>query len=263
MKVLFYGIQYAHSKGEFTNRNIFDYYCVCCFETPFLYEMGCNLLEGNAGDMLIMEPGKVVCHGPRKDSEKGFVNDWMYIYGYEFEELLQRYPVPLNRAFSVGRQDFLRKYLEKIKKEENLRALGYQEKIDYILGEMVIDASRAYRRSKTLQTPSDRVELAREEIMQSVEKQWTLEEMAKISGYSQSRFSAIYKERFGVAPKQDIIIKRIENAKQMLKYSKRSIGDIATICGFQTIYYFSKYFKQITGMSPKEYADMHSTEYQE
>ncbi len=255
MKVLYYGIEYPHEKGEWTERKIFDYYCVCCFLTPFLYETGGKIEKGNEGDIVIMEPGKVVLQGPRQNSNSGFVNDWMYIYGYEFEELLSRYPMPLNTAFSVGRPNFLRKYLERIKKEQTLRAIGFEEKCSCILSEMVIDLCRTYRKNQTLQTPFDRVEFAREEMIQSPEKPWTLEEMAKISGYSQSRFSAIYKEKYGLSPKQDIINLRIGKATQMLKFSRRSVGEIAEACGFGTIYYFSKYFKQATGLTPTEFVE--------
>ena len=254
MKVLYYGIDFPHEKGEWTERQVFDYYCVCCFSTPFLYEAGGKIEKGNEGDILVMEPGKIVYHGPRHNSTEGFVNDWMYIYGFEFEELLSRYPIPLNTAFSVGRPTFLRKYIEKIKKEQTLRAVGFEEKCDCILSEMVIDLCRTYRKNATIQSPYDRVEASREEMMQAPEKQWTLEEMAKISGYSQSRFSAIYKEKYGLSPKQDIINMRVEKAAQMLKYSNRSVGEIAEVCGFGTIYYFSKYFKQAKGVTPTEYA---------
>lgn len=256
MKALFYGIDYPHAKGEWSDRNIFDYYCVCCFSTPFLYEsVGGKIQKGNPSDMLVMEPGKVVYHGPRPNSNEGFVNDWIYIYGYEFEELLSRYPIPVNTAFSVGRATFLRKYIEKIKKEQTLRAVGFEEKCDCIISEMVIDICRTYRKNLTNESPYDRIESAREEMMQAPEKQWTLEEMANLSGYSQSRFSTLYKEKYGISPKQDIIDMRIAKAIQMLKYSNRPIGEIAETCGFGTIYYFSKYFKHAKGITPTEFVE--------
>lgn len=255
MKVLYYGIDYPHEKGEWAERQVFDYYCVCCFSTPFLYEVSGRFEKGDVGDILVMEPGKVVYHGPRHNSTEGFVNDWMYIYGFEFEELLSRYPVPLNTAFSVGRPTFLRKYIEKIKKEQTLRALGFEEKCDCILSEMVIDLCRTYRKNLTIRSPYDRLEEVRDEIMQAPQKQWSLEELAAISGYSPSRFSAIYKEKYGTSAKQDIIDMRIEKATQMLKYSNRSVGEIAETCGFGTIYYFSKYFKKAKGVTPTEFIE--------
>ena len=83
--------------------------------------------------------------------------------------------------------------------------------------------------------------------------------MAALCGYSVSRFSVLYKEQFGCSPKQDILNARIELACRMLRYTGVSITEIAAACGFQSIYYFSKYFKKVTGLSPKNYAENKKT----
>lgn len=254
MKVLFYGISFPHGKGEFCTKTIFDYYTVCCFEDPFLYEKDGKLLEGNAGEVLIMEPGQVVWHGPRPDAKEGFRNDWVYIYGSRFSELLKAYPLPLNSAFSVGRHNALRPYIERIKKEMSVKLEGYQEKMNCIVTEMVIDLYRMYGLGSLAQTPEARLEEARTRIMQNPERDWTLNSMAALCGYSSSRFSALYKNHFGCPPKNDLLKTRLELARKMLKYSTLSVTDVAEQCGFQTIYYFSKYFKDATGLSPREYA---------
>ena len=35
----------------------------------------------------------------------------------------------------------------------------------------------------------------------------------------------------------------------------KPITEIAAVCGFQSIQYFSKYFKAVTGVTPKVYAN--------
>ena len=116
----------------------------------------------------------------------------------------------------------------------------------------MIDLSRLFRKS-VLQTPIERIEAARDAVMRSLEKPWSLNEMAKLCGYSQSRFSALYSARFGCSPKADLLSARLENARQMLLYSGLSVSAIAEANGFQSIYYFSKYFKKQTGLSPSEF----------
>ena len=81
--------------------------------------------------------------------------------------------------------------------------------------------------------------------------------MAENCGYSVSRFSALYKERFGISPKQDVLAARIQLASKMLIYTGASVTEIAALCGFQNVYYFSKYFKESTGFSPKSYIAHH------
>ena len=254
MHILFYGINQPHGKGEFCTKGIFDYYTVCCFETPFLYERNGRLSEGNADDILITEPGQTVWHGPRPDAEEGFRNDWIYICGNRFSELLKTYGLPLNTAFSVGRHNALRRYIEKIKKEMSLKSDGYLDKTNCIVTEMVIDLYRMHGRAEYFRTPEARLEDARSLIVQNPEQNWTLASMAALCGYSPSRFSALYKDHFGCPPKNDLLKTRLELAEKMLKYSALSVTAVSASCGFQTIYYFSKYFKKAVGISPYKYA---------
>ena len=46
---------------------------------------------------------------------------------------------------------------------------------------------------------------------------------------------------------------KIKNARQLLEFSDREVGDIAEACGFNSVAYFSNVFKKITGISPSEY----------
>lgn len=47
--------------------------------------------------------------------------------------------------------------------------------------------------------------------------------------------------------------RRIEAAKEMLSESSSSIAEIAAMAGFKDSFYFSKKFKQITGLTPRQY----------
>ena len=46
---------------------------------------------------------------------------------------------------------------------------------------------------------------------------------------------------------------KIKNARQLLEFSDREVGDIAEACGFNSVAYFSNVFKKITGIAPSEY----------
>ena len=47
---------------------------------------------------------------------------------------------------------------------------------------------------------------------------------------------------------------KINYAKQMLRQGELNITEIAEQLGYDSIHHFSKQFKSITGMSPREYA---------
>ena len=256
MEILHYGIDFNHGKGEFCLRTSYPYYLLSCFSTPFLYEADGKMLRGDAGDVLIMEPQLVVYHGPIDHSES-FVNDWIRIRGDDFEQLLKKYPLPLNKAFPIGSPNLVKKCIQKLMDESSVKQIGYEDKMVCCLTETIIEIHRAYQLCG-FSARKSKLATARELFLRNVEKNWSLQEMAQLCGYSASRFSALYKEQFGSSPKADMIQARIERAKRLLSYTDMPIMQIAEQCGFRSIYYFSKYFKETVGMTPSEYAQKYT-----
>lgn len=70
-----------------------------------------------------------------------------------------------------------------------------------------------------------------------------------------SHFSKIFKEETGQSPVNFIRNYRVNLAKSLLISSDKTISMIASECGFEDHFYFSRTFKQITGISPKQYKE--------
>ena len=90
---------------------------------------------------------------------------------------------------------------------------GYKEKVESIIKTLFIDLTREYRRGKYSVTNLDIMNRARKEIISDVEFNWTLYNMAELTGYSTSYFSELYSLYYGISPKADLINRRIEKAK--------------------------------------------------
>ncbi len=253
MKLKNLGADFTHRKGEFCFKTKFPFYTVCCFSTPFLYLRDGNLCEGEKGDILINTPDHIVYHGPRSDSEVGFVNDWFQIDGDDFYQLLQKYPLPLNIAFSVGEGYFFRKYANRILSEYNSKKSGADDMISCLITQMIIATHRAYTKENSYDEPYSDIAAVRRKIIKNPERAWTLKEMTALCGYSVSRFSELYSKLYGISPMNDVINQRITLAKRLLLSGQASVSYVAEACGFNTINYFSKYFKKATGYSPSEY----------
>ena len=73
------------------------------------------------------------------------------------------------------------------------------------------------------------------------------------SGISARRFNDLFKGNFGTPPNRYIILKRIAYAKSLLETRSLTITEVAAHCGFSNVYYFSKVFKQICGISPSKW----------
>ncbi len=77
--------------------------------------------------------------------------------------------------------------------------------------------------------------------------------LAKRAKISEVYFRRLFKEHFGITPKQYILNLRIEESKRLLNEGISSISSISSACGFSSVYHFSRAFKLSTGLTPTEY----------
>ncbi len=81
----------------------------------------------------------------------------------------------------------------------------------------------------------------------------TLDNLAKSANVSKSECLRCFKSVLQTTPYKYIMEFRLSKAATMLKTTKNSIGNIALSVGFNQSSHFGKYFKEKTGLSPKEY----------
>lgn len=84
-------------------------------------------------------------------------------------------------------------------------------------------------------------------------KDYNLEHYADVCGMSVSGFYHKFKRVIGVSPKKYFTNLKIEHAKELVAYSELSMKEIANIFGYENSLYFSRIFKQATGLSPSDY----------
>ena len=73
------------------------------------------------------------------------------------------------------------------------------------------------------------------------------------SGMSESYFHALFRAWAGVTPVQYRNRLRISYACSYLKNNDEKIEDIAQQVGFEDPFYFSRLFKKVMGITPREY----------
>ncbi len=75
------------------------------------------------------------------------------------------------------------------------------------------------------------------------------------AAYLTRKFSA----KYGIAPKEYLIDKRIAHAKKLLKESDASIKEIAASIGYFDQLYFSRVFKKKVGVSPTDFINKYKS----
>ena len=82
---------------------------------------------------------------------------------------------------------------------------------------------------------------------------FTLVDLAALTGYCPDHFSRLFKQAFSESPHQYVLSRRVERAKAMLRDKDRSIAEIAVACGFANQDHLTTAFKRRTGLTPGSY----------
>jgi AraC family transcriptional regulator len=81
----------------------------------------------------------------------------------------------------------------------------------------------------------------------------TVAKLAELCGISAVYFRKIFIHSFGISPKEYIIQKRMEYAKQLLALGELEISGIAELCGYGEPCHFTREFRKRFGISPSQY----------
>ena len=85
------------------------------------------------------------------------------------------------------------------------------------------------------------------------DKPITLADIAKVSYLSVSRLAHLFKEQMGITIIDYLTSVRIERAKQLLLATEQSCTEICFQVGYNNQSYFSRTFKELVGMSPRQF----------
>lgn len=90
-----------------------------------------------------------------------------------------------------------------------------------------------------------------------MEPEVTIESIAQEMGISDAYFRKLFRGVYQISPTRYLTGIRIRQAKNLLRYQHQSVTEIAALCGYSNVYYFSRVFRKETGMTPTEYVRKH------
>lgn len=90
-------------------------------------------------------------------------------------------------------------------------------------------------------------------IREQVSAKTQIGELAEILGCSEDLFSRKFHALFGQSPKKYLQKELLSRAALLLVDQEMNIKEIATKLGFSSEFYFSNFFKRLSGISPSEY----------
>lgn len=95
---------------------------------------------------------------------------------------------------------------------------------------------------------------AQDYIRQHYREKITLSDIASGLNVSVSQLKLVFREQAGTSVIGYLTDLRMREAKRLIRENQYNFTQIADIVGYESIYYFSSRFKQLTGMTPTEYA---------
>ncbi len=80
-----------------------------------------------------------------------------------------------------------------------------------------------------------------------------LEDLSRLAGVNKTTLISIFKELYGTTPIRYINRIRLLKARELLVNTDASVSEIAELVGFQSIHYFSRFFKAKENCTPMEF----------
>lgn len=211
------------------------------------------------GERVVTRPHCCMIHSPKVEqwfnSENGIIHDWAHITG-PVPQRLAAYGLKADNLYYPAESRVITGQLQKLELEFYSNKPFRGQMIDIELEKLFLLLSRMCGEQKQISLESElkaRLRNFRIEMFSHVEHEWTVKEMADRVFLSESRFFVVYKSIFGLSPNKDLILARIERARQLLTQPKLSVSQIAELTGYQNECHFVRQFKSVVGVTPGVY----------
>lgn len=90
-------------------------------------------------------------------------------------------------------------------------------------------------------------------IEQNFQNDISVENIASFCGLNRTYFGRIFKETVGKSPQQFLLSYRMAKAAELLKLTELTINDVGNAVGYPNQLHFSRAFKNVYGVSPREW----------
>lgn len=230
----------------------------------FIVEKGSGILEYNgiihslrAGDCVFLDCRKPYYH---RTSDDLWELKWIHFYGPNMDRIYHKYTERGGKTCfrPIDLQPYRQIYT-------NLYALASSD--DYVrdmkifeglaqLLTLLMEQSWPAEKHKYIDSKRQNLLEIKEYLDLHYQENITLDQLSELFFINKFYLTRIFKEQFGIPIKAYILQKRITHAKQLLRFSDKSIEEIGAECGMDDPNYFSRMFKKIEDVTPGAFRKM-------
>lgn len=140
-------------------------------------------------------------------------------------------------------------YISQHSKESPFHLIGHL----YLFLDYLIQSSKSSNLIQSDKMSNYYIREAIHYIEQNFQNNISIDEISKICGINRSYLSKLFRSSIGRSPQEFLINYRMIKATELLKLTSLSIGDIGSAVGYENQLHFSRAFKTIYGISPREW----------
>ncbi|MCI9644164.1 MAG: AraC family transcriptional regulator [Oscillibacter sp.] len=123
----------------------------------------------------------------------------------------------------------------------------------FLFVDLLIRSSSTRRALRGVQLKDFYIQEAINYMEHNYQRELSVEELADVCKLNRSYFSKLFRDSMGCPPQEFLIRLRLAKAADLMKGTRRAIGDIAARCGYPNQLHFSRAFKKRYGVSPREW----------
>lgn len=197
-------------------------------------------------------------HRYRPDPATGWSEHWIGFDGDYARQLMGRFFSPAAPVLHVGYDEELLALMRRtIELMQSMPAGAQPMMAGYTTAALARLRALSLRKQSTPLRHERQIHQARCHFLEHAAEEVDLHRLAQSLGYSYSRFRTVFKAHTGMAPRQYHLEIRINRARDLLRATDLTVSEIADRLGFSSVYYFSKLFKSRTGLSPRDFRNIH------
>ncbi|MBQ8907704.1 MAG: helix-turn-helix transcriptional regulator [Clostridia bacterium] len=217
------------------------------------------------GREVAVKEGSLVFFFPKERQEYRFCGDaptasyYLHFSGEAPKTLLKDIEEGKERVFEIGKSATLEELWRRTAEEYRLslpESLGVTG--GYLLAILSLCVRKVSFAGAEGTDASKKITAVCRHMLASLSKDLPVSEYARLTHLSESRFTHLFHEVMGKSPVRYVAELRVQRAKELLTDSALPVLEIAEAVGIRNPYYFSRFFKKQTGMSPSDYRRAHT-----
>ena len=217
------------------------------------------------GEERIVNAGRMVLIQPRVEQRYDYYGEekpevyWVHFTGSDVKNILRKYGIPMDDPIFNSGASSTYSYLfkEMIHELQNCKT-GYEDLLTMYLRQifLLVQRTRQEERPTVSTYIQEEMEFARRYFNEHYNEPISIQEYAESRNMSVCYFQRNFKQIVKHTPMQYLLTIRVNNAASLLETTDYSMAEIAAIVGYEDPLYFSRLFRKIKGVSPRDYRNL-------